>query len=55
MCLKFFVLYYCCSELFVDFDHEHGVHGDFKCLFPRQNLLDVVSIYFIHINLLFFE
>nr|CAN80224.1 hypothetical protein VITISV_027897 [Vitis vinifera] len=29
-------------ELLVDFDHEHGVRGDFECLRPRQNLLDVV-------------
>ena len=52
MCLKNFVLYHCFSELLVDFDHEHRVWGDFKCLHPRQNLLDAVSIYFIHINLL---
>ncbi|WJZ92510.1 hypothetical protein VitviT2T_011500 [Vitis vinifera] len=30
------------DELFVDFDHEHGVRGDFECLRPRQNLMDVV-------------
>ncbi|RVW15462.1 hypothetical protein CK203_094694 [Vitis vinifera] len=32
------------SELLVDFDHEHGVRGDFECLHPRQNLLDVQMI-----------
>ncbi|RVW23855.1 hypothetical protein CK203_094430 [Vitis vinifera] len=31
------------SELFVDFGHEHGVRGDFECLCPRQNLMDVVE------------
>eukprot|EP00261_Vitis_vinifera_P039134 XP_019080377.1 PREDICTED: uncharacterized protein LOC104881529 [Vitis vinifera] len=30
------------SELLVDFGHEHGVRGDFACLRPRQNLMDVV-------------
>ncbi|KAL6311954.1 hypothetical protein AAG906_007434 [Vitis piasezkii] len=30
------------SELLVDFGHEHGVRGDFECLRPRQNLMDVV-------------
>ncbi|RVW66719.1 hypothetical protein CK203_065464 [Vitis vinifera] len=29
------------SELLVDFGHEHGVRGDFACLRPRQNLMDV--------------
>ncbi|KAL6313786.1 hypothetical protein AAG906_010205 [Vitis piasezkii] len=29
------------SELLVDFGHEHGVRGDFECLRPRQNLMDV--------------
>ena len=47
---KFFVLYYCCSKLLVDFDHEHGLRGDFEYLYHGQNLLDVVTIYFIHIN-----
>ena len=50
MCVKNVLSYYCCSELFVDFDHEHRVHGDSECLRPRQNLLDVVSIYLIYIN-----
>ncbi|RVW14264.1 hypothetical protein CK203_095364 [Vitis vinifera] len=36
------------SELLVDFDHEHGVRGDFECLCPRENLMDVVSTYFIY-------
>ncbi|RVX14624.1 hypothetical protein CK203_011876 [Vitis vinifera] len=31
------------SELLVDFDHEHGVHGDLEYLHPRQNLLDIVE------------
>ncbi|RVW91074.1 hypothetical protein CK203_039994 [Vitis vinifera] len=31
------------SELLVDFGHEHGVRGDFACLRPRQNLMDVVE------------
>ena len=50
MCVKNVLSYYCCSELLVDFDHEHGIRGDFECLRPRQNLLDVVSIYLIYIN-----
>ncbi|RVW20737.1 hypothetical protein CK203_106775 [Vitis vinifera] len=32
------------SELLVDFGHEHGVRGDFECLRPRQNLMDVLFI-----------
>ncbi|RVW71077.1 hypothetical protein CK203_061499 [Vitis vinifera] len=32
------------SELLVDFGHEHGVRGDFACLCPRQNLMDVLFI-----------
>ncbi|RVW47080.1 hypothetical protein CK203_107451 [Vitis vinifera] len=32
------------SELLVDFGHEHGVRGDFACLRPRQNLMDVLFI-----------
>eukprot|EP00261_Vitis_vinifera_P037664 XP_019078907.1 PREDICTED: uncharacterized protein LOC104880859 [Vitis vinifera] len=38
------------SELLVDFGHEHGVRGDFACLRPRKNLMDVVSTYFIYIK-----
>ncbi|RVX03780.1 hypothetical protein CK203_022991 [Vitis vinifera] len=30
------------SELLVDFAREHGVRGDFDCLRPRQNLLDII-------------
>ena len=50
MCVKNVLSYYCCSELLVDFDHEHAVRGDFECLRPRKNLLDVVSINFIYIE-----
>ncbi|RVX02074.1 hypothetical protein CK203_025485 [Vitis vinifera] len=32
------------SELLVGFGHEHGVRGDFECLRPRQNLMDVLFI-----------
>ncbi|RVW18028.1 hypothetical protein CK203_115093 [Vitis vinifera] len=32
------------NELLVDFGHEHGVRGDFACLRPRQNLMDVLFI-----------
>ncbi|RVW96890.1 hypothetical protein CK203_026011 [Vitis vinifera] len=32
------------SELLVDFGHEHGVRGDFACLRPRQNLMDVCEL-----------
>ncbi|RVW77151.1 hypothetical protein CK203_054254 [Vitis vinifera] len=32
------------SELLIDFGHEHGVRGDFACLRPRQNLMDVQMI-----------
>ena len=52
MCVKNDLSYYCCSELLVDFDHEHehAIRGDYECLRPRQNLLDVVSINFIYIE-----
>ncbi|KAL6342969.1 hypothetical protein AAG906_016989 [Vitis piasezkii] len=32
------------SELLVDFSHEYGVRGDFECLRPRQNLMDVCEL-----------
>ena len=48
--VKNVLTHYYFIELLVDFDHEHGVRGDFACLHPRQNLLDVVSIYLIYIK-----
>ena len=48
--VKNVLTHYYFIELLVDFDHEHGVRGDFECLRPRQNLMDVVSTYFIYIK-----